>query len=329
MARCPSAAAVIPSDAHVQVSDDALADKMSARKRAMALGRFKVIEPSTGHMLEERPEFKAIVERAPRRPRYWPNPLPGVEPLEQRRRPDKTRTRYSHPGDYPQSGERFHVAWLSGEGDIQVDRFVRLYDAASVQSYEVDDLSEGPLSRCFGLVDLRLDPMKDQCVNFDANLFWTVALLFKHFRTCGIELWDWELDGMLRQAGGVAPLTGVMPHPPALHSLPSSPPPLAPFVPPPHFHTLHPSTPLRHGVDSANEVVVGRRYTGCIRSWRGHYGFLSCTLIPCNVFLHVSNVVDGRESFENEGDLVGISVNFELAKDSEKGFQALRAKAYI
>ncbi len=153
----------------------------------MATGAFKVMIPESGRILEETDGFAASLEAfrayGPR-PRYDRYPRDVLVPREATADP-RRRTRYSHVPEFPGSGERHHVLWMGPlpGGDIRVDRMVKLYDGPSVQAYQVDDLSDGPASPRFGLVE------EEDKVSFDANLFWTVGLLFKHFGTCGVQSW--------------------------------------------------------------------------------------------------------------------------------------------
>lgn len=192
------------------------------------------------------------------------------------------------------SGIRFHVLWIAEDDtDIRIDRKVKLYEFPSVSAHQREGLSDGPLSPWFGLVDPRQMETHDHRVHLDANLFWSVGFYFKHLGTCGVDAWDQEL----RQIANLGEWT------------------LAdPISPPP---------------DQPVSVQVGQRYTGCVVDWRGSYGFLSCTLIPEKVFLHSSQIL-GNAFMNLDGDPIGISVNFELAKDPEKGrSQAINAKPFL
>ena len=91
---------------------------------------------------------------------------------------------------------RFHVAWSSPLGDVHVDGMVKLYDLRSIQMHFMDYDSRGPKSTWFGLVDPRVTSTPDGRVRFDANMFWTVGLLYKHYGTCGVQDWDIEMAEM-------------------------------------------------------------------------------------------------------------------------------------
>ena len=155
----------------------------------------------TGKPLEETLEFQDAARRVPQFVRYHDKPAGdwGVK--------FPRGTRYSNSSiRYPGRGNRFHVVWV-GPGDvgIQVDNMVKLYDVEDVILYEIDGIQgldgrdTGPRSPGFALVDPKTVHGQDGLINFDANMFWTVALLFKHFRTCGIEKWDKELRSMSRE----------------------------------------------------------------------------------------------------------------------------------
>ncbi len=107
----------------------------------------------------------------------------------------------------------------------------------TVTVIQVDGLSDGPASPRFALVDPRRTETEDGRVSFDANLFWTVALLFKHFGTCGVHSWDMEIADMARafRMRGPPPPISPTPSPPLMtFPIPSPAPqlrPLAPFRP--------------------------------------------------------------------------------------------------
>ncbi len=191
--------------------------------------------PESGRLLEETQEFCQSAAEAMRPPRYYRFPR-GIRVPEDM----IGRSRYAYLPDFPGVGERHHVLWLGPDGDIRVDRMVKIYDCSSVQAYQVDDLSDGPASPWFGLVDPRRSKVDDgNRVVFDANLFWTVALLHKHFGTCGVEAWDYEIKGIVKNH---APPLSYPPPPPghASNSLFPTPP---PSVPPPPLARPRPPPP--------------------------------------------------------------------------------------
>lgn len=244
--------------------------------------------------------------------------------------------------------------------------FTALFLLYLFSGHEIEGLSESPKSPWFGLIDPRKTSTHDSKINFDANMFWTVGLLFKHFGTCGVEMWDREIADLARTHDWIEqhktrppPITG--PPPPPTPSLPppplmALPPPILPSttpavprqitpVQPAHIrpNLVHPQGPspesriptdLNANPSSSLITLVnnnlnfeyGKRYTGCVVDWRQTYGFLSCTLIPGKIFLHSQSMTGASTS-----DLpIGISVNFELGVEASSGrFRAVRAKVFM
>jgi len=183
---------------NLPVTDDAREEKMRLRKRAMVMGKFRFIVPEDGTEFEQTPTFRSTVAR-----HYSGNRNRSVhyavKPIGFRKVPraQHSNTRYAIlKADFPGIGDRFHVAWATPLGDVHVDGMVKLYDLRSIQMHCIDYDSRGPKSGWFGLVDPRIADTPDSKVHFDANMFWTVGLLYKHYGTCGVEDWDIEIAEM-------------------------------------------------------------------------------------------------------------------------------------
>ncbi len=73
----------------------------------------------------------------------------------------------------------------------------------------------------------------DGRIHFDANMFWTAGLLYKHFDTTGIESWDAQLDEMRTQFTRPPPpipqSTTLPPSYPMLLNYPQKPPQFVPI----------------------------------------------------------------------------------------------------
>lgn len=191
--------------ANLQLNADADEKIMRLRKRAMALGKFKVLTLSDGRALEETSEFRFAVRHGQAAAAAAGAKFSVVYAKLPRgfEASNWPRTRYSLlRAQFPGIGERFIIAWTTLEGDVNVDRMVKLYDIASVQSHEIDCGCHSPKSPWFGLIDPRRVETPRNRVHFDANMFWTVGLLYKHFRTCGVESWDRELADLAREFSG-------------------------------------------------------------------------------------------------------------------------------
>ena len=163
------------------------------RKRALVLGKFRFISRRSGAEWETTLEFnQAVIKNGVTPIPYASRPL-GFRTIPRSR----SHTRYSIlNAEFPGIEERYHVAWSTPLGDIHVDSMVKLYDLKSVQTHFVDIDCRGPKSQWFCLVDPRVTPTPDGKIQFDANMFWTVGLLYKHYNTCGIESWDDEISFM-------------------------------------------------------------------------------------------------------------------------------------
>jgi len=349
------------------VTDDAREDKMRLRKRAMVLGKFRFIVPEDGVEFEATSAFRSTVARHcsgghNRSVHYSFKPI-GFRKVP---RAQHSNTRYAIlKADFPGIGDRFHVAWATPLGDVHVDGMVKLYDLRSIQMHCIDYDSRGPKSGWFGLVDPRIADTPDSKVHFDANMFWTVGLLYKHYGTCGVEDWDIEMAEManthvvaentsrLPQALGQSVVVQAAPPPPGVPAA-SLPPPLMSVQPTLSSVSAAPSLTATASAAASSSVVTnlntfgssvrtttetttttsnrveGTLFTGCVVDWRGTYGFVTCNHIPRKVFLH-SSVIEGWDSgSEKPLDLpVGSSVKFRVEYDVFKGYRASEAELFV
>ena len=282
---------------------------MRLRKRALVLGKFRFITPGDGEELETTSDFISTVDKHRKsRITYASKPI-GFRTVPR----TNTVTRYAIlRADFPGISERFHVAWSTPFGDVKVDGMVKLYDLQSIQMHYIDCDDHGPKSNWFGLVDHRIT--YDGRVHFDANMFWTVGLLYKHYGTCGVEDWDMELAEMA-STHNWAESTSKLTAKPDENANAVDRRPLA----------VTASRPQPLMSVSTNSVEHQTRYAGCVTEWRGSYGFVSCYHLPSKVFLHSSDI----RGWKSGQDLpVGSSVNFKVHNDVSKGFRAINATLY-
>ena len=149
----------------LKFSSDANESIMVSRKRAMALGKFRLMSRDADGFLDEENDFKEAVDRFdPNTVRFFPKPR-GFP------KSNYPKTRYSSPRIHFRGiGNRFHVIWTSEDEFIHMDRLVKVYDIESVHLHEIDVSSDGPKSPWFALVDPRQIPTYDGLVHFDANM---------------------------------------------------------------------------------------------------------------------------------------------------------------
>lgn len=237
---------------------------MRLRKRAMVLGKFRFIVPEDGTEFEATSAFRSTVARQTSGGRNRSVHY-SVKPIGFRKVPraQHSNTRYAIlKADFPGIGDRFHVAWATPLGDVHVDGMVKLYDLRSIQMHCIDYDSRGPKSGWFGLVDPRIADTPDSKVQFDANMFWTVGLLYKHYGTCGVEDWDIEMAEManthvVAENTSRLPQATVTSHP-VVQTAPAPPP--APAVvasaaPPPPLMSLPAALPAGASLSTASAAA--------------------------------------------------------------------------
>lgn len=343
----------------LQLGEDAETDLMTWRKRAMSLKHFKILQREDGgKALEDTKEFRNSVNK------YRPSgPIRYVKIPPKFETSNYPKTKYSsikisYPGMVTSEDgggekyvERFNVVWSTPKGEIRIDYGIKLYDIASVQSHEIDLNCQGPKSPWFALINPKTTATFDGKINFDANMFWSVAVLYNHFKTSGIQLWDEEIEEIRKNClEEVIPLTSSTPNLPIPKTLLNNnlkiiqPQTISSIIttPPPTSTSTINATPTTHaeffqmqslyynqknGLETSSNF--NQRYTGCVTEWRGNFGFLHCTLIEQRIFLHSANIFPSLAS-QNLSELpFGTSVNFELAFDPHKGYKAVNAKLFL
>merc|ERR1719334_399860 len=225
---------------------------------------------------------------------------------------------------FPGCGKRHHAAWSTPLGDIRIDAMVKIYDMLSIQTHHAECDNRGPMSRWFGLVDPRLTDTADGRVHFDANMFWTVGLFFKHFGTSGIESWDTEMAEMARThiyAEELNRRNGQV----------------AVFNARYQGYSTKTQDEIKSESQGNNldtflniESKQDYRYTGCVVEWHGSYGKISCMKLPSTVLLLETEVESISGNWQQGDEIpIGTSVNFGLFNDKVSGFKAMNARLYI
>ena len=78
-------------------------------------------------------------------------------------------------------------------GDIFVDQDIKLFEFKDIQKYST--YNDGPESREF--CRFYTSSASRELDGFDSSIFWSAGLLWKHFKTCGVEKWDSELRNLV------------------------------------------------------------------------------------------------------------------------------------
>ena len=87
----------------------------------------------------------------------------------------------------------FTVVWSNPFGDITVEEDIKLFEFSDIQKYST--YNDGPESREF--CRFYTSSASRELDGFDSSIFWSAGLLWKHFKTCGVEKWDSELRNLV------------------------------------------------------------------------------------------------------------------------------------
>ena len=82
---------------------------------------------------------------------------------------------------------------MSDLGEIYIDQDIKLFEFKDIQKYA--GYNDGPESREF--CRFYTSKAARELDGFDSSIFWSTGLLWKHFKTCGVERWDRELKGLV------------------------------------------------------------------------------------------------------------------------------------
>lgn len=158
---------------------------MDDRKRALVLGKFKFMFQEECDELETLDRFQLAVVQ---------NKLLG--PVQYTDKGDKSDEEdcaegeglSNPPLDIPGVLDYFVVAWTNPFGQITIDQDIKLFEFQDIQKYS--SYNEGPKSKAY--CQFHSSSTSTELDGFDASIFWSAGILWKHFKTCGVERWDIE-----------------------------------------------------------------------------------------------------------------------------------------
>eukprot|EP00088_Acartia_fossae_P055117 TRINITY_DN63_c0_g1_i4.p1 TRINITY_DN63_c0_g1~~TRINITY_DN63_c0_g1_i4.p1 ORF type:complete len:513 (-),score=120.52 TRINITY_DN63_c0_g1_i4:467-2005(-) len=167
-------------------------DVMDDRKRALVLGKFKFLYQEDAEELETLDRFQlACVQNKLLGPvQYTDKDGKSEEVLKIYEKEREAGEGYSNPPlDIPGVLDYFVVVWTNPFGEITVDQDIKLFEFEDIQKYST--YNEGPKAKEF--CQFHSSSTSTELDGFDASIFWSTGLLWKHFKTCGVEKWDVEL----------------------------------------------------------------------------------------------------------------------------------------
>eukprot|EP00088_Acartia_fossae_P043174 TRINITY_DN4544_c0_g1_i1.p1 TRINITY_DN4544_c0_g1~~TRINITY_DN4544_c0_g1_i1.p1 ORF type:complete len:405 (+),score=83.60 TRINITY_DN4544_c0_g1_i1:29-1243(+) len=167
-------------------------DVMDDRKRALVLGKFKFLYQEDSEELESNDRFQlAVVQNKLLGPvQYTDKDGKSEEVLEIYGKERPADEGYSNPPiDIPGVLDYFVVVWTNPFGEITVDQDIKLFEFQDIQKYST--YNEGPKAKEF--CQFHSSSTSTELDGFDASIFWSAGLLWRHFKTCGVEKWDTEL----------------------------------------------------------------------------------------------------------------------------------------
>jgi len=167
-------------------------DVMDDRKRALVLGKFKLLYQEDSEELENQDRFQlAVVQNKLLGPvQYYDKDGKSEEILEIYGKERDEGEGYSNPPiDIPGVLDYFVVVWTNPFGEITVDQDIKLFEFQDIQKYST--YNEGPKAKEF--CQFHSSSTSTELDGFDASIFWSAGLLWRHFKTCGVEKWDIEL----------------------------------------------------------------------------------------------------------------------------------------
>jgi len=171
-------------------------DVKDDRKRALVLGKFKFLYQEDSEELETLDKFQlAVVQNKFLGPvQYTDKDGKSDEVLKiyDKERP-AGEGHSSPPIDIPGILDYFVVVWTNPFGDLTIDQDIKLFDFEDIQKYST--YNGGPSEK--GFCRFHSSNTSTELDGFDASIFWSAGLLYKHFRTCGVEKWDLEFKELV------------------------------------------------------------------------------------------------------------------------------------
>jgi len=166
-------------------------DVKDDRKRALVLGKFKFLYQEDSEELETLDKFQlAVVQNKFLGPvQYTDKDGKSDEVLKIYDKERPAGEGYSSPPiDIPGILDYFVVVWTNPFGDLTINQDIKLFDFEDIQKYST--YNSGPMEK--GFCQFHSSNTSTELDGFDASIFWSAGLLYKHFRTCGVEKWDLE-----------------------------------------------------------------------------------------------------------------------------------------
>jgi hypothetical protein len=171
-------------------------DFMDDRKRALVLGKFKFIFQDDCEELETLDRFQlAVVQNKLLGPvQYTDKDGKSEDVLKVYDQERPAGEGFSNPPlDIPGVLDYFVVAWTNPFGQITIDQDIKLFEFKDIQKYST--YNEGPQAK--GYCQFHSSSTSTELDGFDASIFWSAGILWKHFKTCGVEKWDTELKDLV------------------------------------------------------------------------------------------------------------------------------------
>lgn len=157
-------------------------DQHDDRRRALVMGKFKLLYQDDCEDLETTDKFKLAVVQ---------NKLLG--PVVYRGGEGPGRGFADPDIKVPGSLKTFTVVWTNPFGDIFLDADIKLFEFEDVQKYS--GYNDGPRSPEF--CRFYTSSNSKELDGFDSSIFWSAGFLFRHFSSCGVEQWDTELRDLV------------------------------------------------------------------------------------------------------------------------------------
>jgi len=164
---------------------------MDDRKRALVMGKFKFLYQDDAEDLEAGDKFQlALVQNKLLGPvRYQDKDGKDPEVLNIYGKEREVGGGFSDPDiKIPGVLDLFTVVWSNPFGDLFVDQDIKFFEFVDVQKYS--SYNDGPKSVEF--CQFYTNSKSQDLDGFDSSIFWSAGMLFKNFKTCGVEKWDIE-----------------------------------------------------------------------------------------------------------------------------------------
>jgi len=172
-------------------------DVMDDRKRALVLGKFKFLYQDDCEELEILDRFQlAVIQNKLLGPVQYTDkegkskePVNTITTNDQAENTEEIEGFSDPPLDIPGVLDYFVVAWTNPFGQITIDQDIKLFEFKDIQKYST--YNETPKAKAF--CQFHSSSNSTELDGFDASIFWSAGLLWKYFKTCGVEKWDLEL----------------------------------------------------------------------------------------------------------------------------------------